>query len=275
MKNVLDLSHWNKIISFKEINKFDLVIHKGTQGTKYLDPTYKYRKKNITTEFGSYHFAEGKDPIKEANWYLKNCKDNFLVLDWEIEHPDPIGWSNKFLDRIKEKTGVIPYWYSNDARAIKYADKIPYPKWIARYGINNGTKSKEPKYNNWDIWQYTSRGKVKGIYGNVDLSIAKKIIKKETMSKNLMKALSKLVKRDLGAKLNKNEEKEVIKMFESMSNLTSKVKNQADVINVLTKKNEALRTQLLEKNALAEKNLKAVKIITLLKEILNKIINWK
>lgn len=55
--------------------------------------------------------------------------------------------------------------------------KYPFPKewkfWIARYGENDGTKSKEPAFKDWTIWQYTSRGEVDGIEGFVDLNESK------------------------------------------------------------------------------------------------------
>lgn len=188
----VDLSHHNKITDYKALNSLAFVIHKATQGTSYLDTTYKDRMLKISTFFGSYHFADGKDPIQEAEWYLKNANDKLMVLDWEIEHADPVGWSIKFLDRVKSKTGRIPYWYSNDARAVKYADKIPYPKWVARYGVNNGTPSKEPAYANWTIWQYTSRGAIAGVIGNVDLNYSKISLNNNEMSDKIYHVTTEL-----------------------------------------------------------------------------------
>lgn len=49
--------------------------------------------------------------------------------------------------------------------------------WVASWGANNGTKPvSQPSYkywNTWSIWQYTSKGKISGINGNVDLDYAK------------------------------------------------------------------------------------------------------
>ena len=41
--------------------------------------------------------------------------------------------------------------------------------WIAKYGKNNGKKNGCPKHI-YDLWQYTSKGKVDGINGYVDLN---------------------------------------------------------------------------------------------------------
>lgn len=47
------------------------------------------------------------------------------------------------------------------------------PMWIARYGLNNGKKDVkyQPQINNLVAWQYTSKGKVQGINGYVDLNV--------------------------------------------------------------------------------------------------------
>ena len=56
------------------------------------------------------------------------------------------------------------------------ADQVEaYTLWVARYGT-------QPKYmKRWSIWQYSSKGHIDGIVGNVDLDICKvdfpKIIK--------------------------------------------------------------------------------------------------
>lgn len=56
---------------------------------------------------------------------------------------------------------------------LKQYENFDYPMWIARYGTNNGTaqESYEPKAKNVLIWQYTSKGSVNGISGNVDMNL--------------------------------------------------------------------------------------------------------
>lgn len=55
----------------------------------------------------------------------------------------------------------------------KYADGIDFPLWIARYGNNDGTRNMkyQPQIDGLVGWQYTSKGKVNGIQGNVDLNV--------------------------------------------------------------------------------------------------------
>ncbi|HCW06220.1 MAG TPA: hypothetical protein DGG95_02520 [Cytophagales bacterium] len=170
--NGIDISHYQGIIDWDKV-KTDFVICKCTEGTNYLDPTFIHNKqacedRGIT--FGCYHFSRGGNAVSEADWFL-NHADGFLVLDWEIEHADPVEWCKKFIDRVYEKTQKSVILYTNEARALKY-DFGDYPMWIAKYGTNDGTMQKPPT-KEWLIWQYTSKGKVDGIKGDVDLNIAK------------------------------------------------------------------------------------------------------
>lgn len=177
----IDISHYNKITDWNKI-KADFIIQKCTEGVGYKDSTYDKNKIEIRKKciFGAYHFARGGDVIKEAEWFLKNLgeiqEDDILVLDWEIQHPNPVGWCKDFLEIVKFKTGLTPYLYINDSTAKKYAWFKDYPFWIARYGVNNGTPSREPDFKDWTIWQYSSRGRVEGISGYVDLNEAKTIL---------------------------------------------------------------------------------------------------
>lgn len=168
MRYGVDLSHWNKVDWSKL--KTDFVIYKCSQGTSYIDPTYKTAKANWPNLI-SYHFATGGDPIKEADWYLKNSNEEICVLDWEIDHADPVKWCTSFINRLKEK-GKFVWFYTNDARATKYKWPKDWIFWIARYGINNGTPIKKPDFKGWSVWQYTSNGTCPGIIGRVDLNVA-------------------------------------------------------------------------------------------------------
>lgn len=61
-------------------------------------------------------------------------------------------------------------WYNN---YIKDDIKDICRFWIARYGTNNGIADNQYKPNGKGVvmWQYTSKGKVNGISGNVDMDI--------------------------------------------------------------------------------------------------------
>lgn len=56
---------------------------------------------------------------------------------------------------------------------IKRYGGVNYPMWIARYGKNNGKcdVKYQPQVPNMVGWQYTSKGRVGGIVGNVDMNV--------------------------------------------------------------------------------------------------------
>jgi GH25 family lysozyme M1 (1,4-beta-N-acetylmuramidase) len=56
---------------------------------------------------------------------------------------------------------------------IKPYGGVSYPMWIARYGKNNGKcdVKYQPQVPNMVGWQYTSKGRVGGIVGNVDMNV--------------------------------------------------------------------------------------------------------
>ncbi len=56
---------------------------------------------------------------------------------------------------------------------IKPYGGVNYPMWIARYGKNNGKcdVKYQPQVPNMVGWQYTSKGRVGGIVGNVDMNV--------------------------------------------------------------------------------------------------------
>lgn len=56
---------------------------------------------------------------------------------------------------------------------IKPYGGVSYPMWIARYGKNNGkcNVKYQPQVPNMVGWQYTSKGRVGGIDGNVDMNV--------------------------------------------------------------------------------------------------------
>jgi lysozyme len=184
----IDVSHWQNVINWDKVDA-DFAILKATEDVYYKDPTLETnregaRKNNILV--GYYHFARGGDVVKEADYFLKSLAGNILpgellALDWEIEHPEAVQWCRKFLDLVFDKTKVRPLLYTNEYR-VKSLDwsavvKGNYGLWVAKYGLNTGyVPLFSPDTGAWPflaIWQYTSRGRVPGILGNVDLNRTK------------------------------------------------------------------------------------------------------
>ena len=71
---------------------------------------------------------------------------------------------------IIEKAG---YWCGVYASSYWWRTHLSgldrFTKWIADWGSNDGTPHKKPDISGADMWQFTSRGRVNGIRGYVDL----------------------------------------------------------------------------------------------------------
>lgn len=174
----IDISHWQANLDIASTGA-QFVICKATQGTTFVDPScdrhYQIAKR-LGLKLGVYHYASGGDPIAEADFFVRNIKgyigEAILILDWEKNqngrYHEHASWCLKFLNRVKELTGVKPLVYMS-ASVIKAADWSSvvygdYGLWVAGYPDNR---------DSWDIpqfiwgvspwkfyaiWQYTSSG---------------------------------------------------------------------------------------------------------------------
>lgn len=174
----IDISNWQKGLDIASTGA-EFVICKAAQGTTFVDPScdrhYQLAKK-LGLKLGVYHYASGGDPVAEANFFVRNIQgyigEAILVLDWEKNQNGRFGehasWCLKFLNRVKELTGVKPLVYMS-ASVIKMADwssvvKGDYGLWVAGYPDNRDSWD-IPKFlwnvSPWPfyaIWQYTSSG---------------------------------------------------------------------------------------------------------------------
>ena len=198
---IIDLSQYNTITSWDEIKKsVDGVIFRlgyrgyGNSGNLVLDKCFhKYLSEctNRNIPYGIYFVTqavssgEGREEaafIKSYSDILNPSLGIWLDSEWSA-HPRQQGRGdliskavrtdsiNAFLDELQDsgfKSGIYTgdYW-------IK--DKLIYEKivcghwWLSRYGKNNGKPDRMPEHP-CELWQYTSKGRVSGIRGDVDLS---------------------------------------------------------------------------------------------------------
>lgn len=181
----IDVSEWQGRIDFKKVAKagIDIVYIRASEGTDYIDPyfreNYEEAKKN-GLKTGFYHYVTAKnteEARQEARFFVSNIKgtnpDCKLAMDFEIfedlSKREINEISKVFLEtveRLSEKECVI---YSDAFNARETFDEElakKYAIWIADYFVkepaNNG------KWSSWVGFQYTDRGKIKGIDGSVD-----------------------------------------------------------------------------------------------------------
>ena len=139
-------------------------------------------------DVGVYFFSQAinvEEAIEEANQLLDWVEGyNItypLIFDWErIENDEArtdgtdgatITACARAFCEVIEQAGYLPMTYANPYTAfddLDIAQLTNYPFWLAHY-----TKNWSPTFFEYDfqMWQYTSSGRVDGIEGNVDLDI--------------------------------------------------------------------------------------------------------
>mgnify|MGYP004702948507 FL=1 len=171
----------------------DFVIIKATEGTNYINPTWKEQAGQVIQTnklLGFYHFASVGNPIVEADFFISVVKDYIgkavLVLDFEAGAIN--AWGNvgarQFLNRVKEKTGINPMIYMSAEVTRQFNWSITSGNnslWVAQYASMNPTGyQSEPwtdgkGYGAWSsaaIHQYSSAGSLANWNGNLDINLA-------------------------------------------------------------------------------------------------------
>lgn len=200
VKKGIDVSHWQRDIDWKKVKDsgIDFAIIKAggsdsSNGSYYTDATFEsnYKKaKAAGVSVGAYWFvgknfitiAEGK---AQAEYFLKLLKGKYfdypVVVDVEVTAPSNSEQATvatiAFCDAL-EAAGYYAMVYASDVSGFKERlnlDRlVRFDKWVARYSAaNSANVTKKPEVvTNYGIWQYTSKGKVDGIGGNVDMDYA-------------------------------------------------------------------------------------------------------
>ena len=181
----IDVSEWQGNINFKEVAEagIEVVYIRVSEGTNYKDPYFRenYDKAKANgLRTGFYHFltATNTEEAKEqARFFVSNIKglepECKLAMDFEVFNGLGVNEINNvamaFLTTVEELSGKECVIYSDAYNAREVFSKElanKYPIWVADYFVE------EPESNGkWDTWvgfQYTDRGRIKGINGNVD-----------------------------------------------------------------------------------------------------------
>lgn len=185
----IDISHWNGNINFAKLNT-DFVIMKVSQGT-HEDVKFNEYYNACKLPKGVYIYNKVRtldEAKKEAEFAVKCLQGKTLEygvwLDLEDASMRHLGKSNltniiNLEAAILKKAGFSVGIYCNRDWYLNVLDNkllsALYPFWIARYPfLDNGTMktSLSPEaLKGCKIWQYSSKGKINGINGNVDLNV--------------------------------------------------------------------------------------------------------
>lgn len=195
--NGVDVASYQSGLNPAGMTTTHFVIVKFTQGTWYVNP---YADKQYSAAkaagklLGAYHYGEGGDAKKEAQYFFKKLGTRIGEcipgIDWEgMQNPtfgsgEDVEWCLTFCDEFYRLSGVRPVVYMSKSVCWKYDwSKVAakYQLWCAQYGSNAATDYRKDPWtdgNGWGAWehdtirQYSSHGSIKGYSGYIDINLA-------------------------------------------------------------------------------------------------------
>lgn len=183
----LDISKYQGNINWRKLrhgkigkDPVSFVFVKATEGASLVDKKFgrnfhEAREHGIIR--GAYHyFVPGVPAQKQAENFLKNVAletgDLPPVLDIEVIgslSPEELRHQALlWLNIMEKKYNTTPILYTYHKFKQKYLNTPEfqkYPYWIAHYYVDSLTYKGE-----WKFWQYTDRGSINGIKGDVDFN---------------------------------------------------------------------------------------------------------
>lgn len=196
-----DISQWQSGLDLANVkDEIDFAILRigytksNSNSIPTLDPCFEtfYNQAGINNiPIGVYFYSNATDvakAVEEAQFVIDTLKNRgltypvFFDFEDDVQQDLPISTKeaicNAFCMKIKEagyKAGI--YSRKNflfDDASLEFKNK--WELWVANYGNNNGQPTDDVyKFKSeFDLWQYTNVGSLKGYNGNIDLSVSYK-----------------------------------------------------------------------------------------------------
>lgn len=189
--NIIDVSEFQGSIDWSKVVNAGLALSviRVQSGSSHIDIKYTTNIPNAISAGANYavyaYFAatDPSDAAVEANDFYNRTKSvvgsskepRFWMID--VEADSTSGTLSSSVTAYMNKLNSLGI---QDSKIVIYVSNALYPSidtsrtmiWIPSYGINDGTitNSIKPKYP-YDLWQYTSKGRVDGITENtVDMN---------------------------------------------------------------------------------------------------------
>ncbi len=187
-KRGIDISHHQGDIDFNKLKgNIDFAMVRTSYGSFYEDRKYKRNingLERIGVPYGLYHFSYAtsiEEAKKEAVGFINIIKKYNPTYPVVIDIESSNRTTNVKNDTLVDITDTICSMIENAGYYVMIYANLDYfngklnsskldryDKWLAQW-------SSKPTYNkNFGIWQYSSKGTVPGITGNVDLNVSYK-----------------------------------------------------------------------------------------------------
>lgn len=201
---VYDISHWKDVPNFNLIRPRPLLIlTKATEDVSFVDGDFvRFMKgiKDAGIHRGCYHFhRKGFDGGKQAEHFIRTIDPHIddktiLALDVEEGNEDASSlW--EWFETVKQKypRNILMLYSSRrilDTIGMTFAERVYFrmiPTWIAGYPFEPDLYTTIPNFYVPDptrfgtpwLWQYSEKGQIEGIIGDVDLNVIDPILIKE------------------------------------------------------------------------------------------------
>lgn len=187
----VDVSGWQDEVDWQRLkeNGVEYAYLKSTEGRTFVDPTYEVNRRNARKAgviTGAYHFFRPATPVLDQ-------VDNFMKVVGTVESDDlppaldledPSLWRGyshaeklemvlKWLQEVEKRTGVRPIIYASPSFVESVLGSAPelasYKLWLAHYTSAEAPSLPKP-FSDWLMWQYSEKGRLPGVVGNVDLN---------------------------------------------------------------------------------------------------------
>jgi GH25 family lysozyme M1 (1,4-beta-N-acetylmuramidase) len=177
----IDISNNNGSVCYKGVidSGVECVYMKATEGATYVDATLNENyecAREQALKIGFYHFLVGtSSPEDQADNFYNQIKDKTMdlvpILDVETNFENLMDYVHRFINKFAELSGLTIGIYTYSGFMENLDDSLAgFLLWEANY---NNDPWNLPKNNIWGQaagHQYTDKGSVNGIDGNVDLN---------------------------------------------------------------------------------------------------------
>ncbi|MBN7810287.1 glycoside hydrolase family 25 protein [Algoriphagus sp. H41] len=184
----IDVSEYQGKIDFPELqlqlenHPIEFVFVRATMGDDGVDKQFRRNWEgfgNMPVLLGAYHYYRpNENSSKQAENFIKTAKlkPGNLIPVLDIEKHSTIQSREKLREGLKnwlriveEHYGVKPMIYTGDRffwDVLHGHGFDGYPIWVANYNL-----IVEPETEDWEIWQFSEKGRLPGIRERIDLNV--------------------------------------------------------------------------------------------------------
>lgn len=182
-KIYMDISHHHPITNWDKVEaQCPFIITKATQGTDFVDSTMDSIIRECESRkipYWLYTFLNSGDELEQTKYMIYKTADKigkmFVGYILDVEMGNSVSGVKSALDYLNTR-GTKTMLYVNYRDYEKYKSVIESRPsncawWECRYGQNIGRYQQNyPPHNGADFHQFTDKGVVDGVRGNIDLN---------------------------------------------------------------------------------------------------------